>query len=94
MRNRCYLVDENTTPALADQLRRRQPSMDVLTIGDGIAPPKGTLDPDILLWLEEHDYSLIIHERERFLPVEIAEDTEHISIYRNKFLSVERDFYL
>jgi hypothetical protein len=63
MRNRRYLVDENTTPALADQLRRRQPSMDVLTIGDGIAPPKGTLDPEILLWLEEHDYSLITRNR-------------------------------
>ena len=63
MRSRCYLVDENTTPALANQLRQRQPSMNVLSIGDGIAPPKGILDPDILLWLEEHGYSLVTRNR-------------------------------
>ena len=63
MRKRSYLVDENTTPALANQLRRYQPSMCILTIGDGIAPLKGTLDPDILLWLEKHDYSLITRNR-------------------------------
>ena len=63
MRSRCYLVDENATPALANQLRRRQPNMNVLTIGDDTAPPKGTLDPNILLWLEEHDYSLVTRNR-------------------------------
>ncbi len=63
MRNRCYLIDENTTPALADQLRRRQPNLKVSTIEDGIAPPKGTPDPDILLWLEKHNYSLITRNR-------------------------------
>lgn len=38
MTSRCYLVDENTAPALADQLRRHQPKMTVLKIGDEMAP--------------------------------------------------------
>jgi len=44
-----YPVDENTTRVIGDQLRRRQPDVVVLTIGDDLAPPRGTLDPDILL---------------------------------------------
>ena len=63
MTPRCYLVDENTAPALADQLRRRQPKMIVLKIGDEMAPPKGTLDPDILEWLERNGFSLVTRNR-------------------------------
>lgn len=58
-----YLVDENTTHALCDQLRRRQPDIEVLTIGDDLSPPRGTLDPDILLWLESEGYWLITRNR-------------------------------
>lgn len=60
---RSYLVDENTTPALADQLRRRQSGLKVANVGDDIAPPKGTLDPDILLWIETHGFTLITRNR-------------------------------
>lgn len=60
---RCYLIDENTTPALADQLRRRQPELIVASVGDDIAPPKGTLDPDILLWIETHEFTLVTRNR-------------------------------
>jgi hypothetical protein len=58
-----YLIDENTTHALGDQLRRRQPDIAVLTVGDDLAPPLGTLDPDILLWLESKGYCLITRNR-------------------------------
>lgn len=60
---RRYLIDENTTPALADQLRRRQPDVTVASVGDGVAPPKGTLDPDILLWIEAHGFTLVTRNR-------------------------------
>ncbi|CAN2048071.1 DUF5615 domain-containing protein [Candidatus Magnetomoraceae bacterium gMMP-1] len=63
MSKRRYLIDENITPALANQLRRYQPDLKVATIGDGLAPPKGTLDPDVLLWLEQYDYSLVTRNR-------------------------------
>ena len=58
-----YLVDENTTRAIADQLCRRQPDMMVLSVGDDLAPPRGTPDPDILLWLECEGYCLITRNR-------------------------------
>ncbi|MDI6793026.1 MAG: DUF5615 family PIN-like protein [bacterium] len=63
MNKRCYLVDENTTPALVDQLQRRQPTMSVLKVGDEMALPKGTADPDILLWLERNGFSLVTRNR-------------------------------
>ena len=58
-----FLVDENTTHAIGDQLRRRQPDIVVLTVGNDQAPPRGTLDPDILLWLEREGYFLITQNR-------------------------------
>jgi len=58
-----YLVDENTTRVIADQLRRRQPDIAVSTVGDYMAPPRGTPDPDILLWLEQEGYCLITRNR-------------------------------
>jgi len=44
-----YLVDENTPHAIRDQLLRRQPELEVLAVGDALAPAFGTLDPDLLL---------------------------------------------
>jgi len=63
MSSRRYLIDENTTPALADQLRRRQPDLQVFSVGDEDAPPKGTLDPEILLWIEKHKFTLVTRNR-------------------------------
>jgi hypothetical protein len=60
---RRYLIDENTTPALADQFRRRNPALDVASVGDDVAPPKGTLDPEILLWIEQHEFTLVTRNR-------------------------------
>ncbi len=63
MVKRQYLIDENTTPALADQLRRRQPALEVVCVGDEGAPPKGTLDPEILQWIETHGFTLVTRNR-------------------------------
>lgn len=63
MTTRRYLIDENTTPALADQLRRRQPALEVAHVGDEKAPTRGTLDPDILHWIEDHDFTLVTRNR-------------------------------
>lgn len=67
-----YLVDEDTTHAISDQLRRRQPDMVVLTVGDDLAPPRGTLDPGILLWLEREGYCLIARNR-RSMPAHLRD---------------------
>jgi len=63
MNKRCYLVDENMGPALVNQLRRLQPNVTVLRIGDEGTPPSGALDPEILLWLEQTGFILITRNR-------------------------------
>lgn len=57
------LLDENLSAALADALNRQNPDVAVRRIGDGIAPPLGTPDPEILLWIEEHDFILMTNNR-------------------------------
>ena len=40
-----YLFDENVDPAYVNQIRRRNPDLVVLAVGELTAPSKGTLDP-------------------------------------------------
>lgn len=49
------LVDENITPALTFGLRQRDPAFKVWRVGDPLAPPFGTPDPEILRWCEARD---------------------------------------
>jgi hypothetical protein len=39
------------------------PDPRVYTIADGSAPARGTLDPDILIWIEAHGYMLVTNNR-------------------------------
>ena len=75
MTGRRYLIDENTTPALADQLRRRKPGLEVVHVGDERAPLRGTLDQDILLWIEDHEFTLVTRNR-KSMPDHLA---QHLS---------------
>ena len=54
-----YLLDEHINPAIQRQLRRLDPSIDVLLVGDNTAPAKGTLDPDLLLWAEANAFIIV-----------------------------------
>lgn len=58
-----YLIDENLTIMIAFQLRRHAPEIPVLAIKEEGAPPKGMLDPDILIWLETNNYRLVTNNR-------------------------------
>lgn len=58
-----FLIDENTSHTVGDQMLRREPDIKLLTVGDGLAPTLGTLDAQILIWLEENDYCLITRNR-------------------------------
>jgi hypothetical protein len=58
-----YLIDENLSPAYAEQLRRRDSDLEVYAVGEPGAPPKGTPDPDILCWCEEHSCLLVTNNR-------------------------------
>ncbi len=63
MRIRQYLLDENVDPALKTALHQHWPEMVVWQIGDPGAPSYGTLDPDILHWCEDNDFSLVTNNR-------------------------------
>ena len=63
-----FLIDENTSRMLADQLRRLAPEIDVLLVGDEGAPPRGTLDPEILCWCEREEYCLVTRNRKSMPP--------------------------
>jgi hypothetical protein len=54
-----FLLDENRSPLLADAIRRRDLSIDVLRVGDVGAPPLHTLDPEVLLHCEREQRLLV-----------------------------------
>ena len=67
-----YLIDENTTRVIADQLLRLRSEIDILVVGDDFAPTRGTLDPEILVWMEQEGYSLITRNR-KSMPVHLKD---------------------
>lgn len=71
-----YLIDENVDPTYTNQLRRLNSDLFAIAVGDITAPPKGTLDPEILLWCEAHDCILVTNNR-KSMPVHQA---EHIAL--------------
>lgn len=58
-----FLLDENTPHAIGDQLMRRSADIGVYFMGVPPAPRLGTLDPEILLWLEQEDVLLVTRNR-------------------------------
>ena len=58
-----FLLDEHINSAIQRQLCRLESQIEVLRIGNPDAPPIGTADPDILVWLEQEDYILITKDR-------------------------------
>ena len=59
----CLLLDEHIPLFVQVQLEQMEPGMRVYAIGDGIAPPRGTPDPDILCWIEAHGCMLVTNNR-------------------------------
>lgn len=58
-----YLLDENVNPNLRKAMHQQWPEIVVWIISDPGAPSKGTLDPDILVWCEANDFSLVTNNR-------------------------------
>jgi hypothetical protein len=58
-----FLLDEHVSHALRRALMAADTHLAVQRIGDGIAPPHGTPDPEILLWIEEHNLLLLTNNR-------------------------------
>ncbi len=85
-----YLLDKNLLPDYQTQLVYHQPDLIVTLVGDLNAPAKGTLDPDILTWCEEHRYILFTNNP-RSMPIHLADhlaQNRHIPgifVFRPKF---------
>ena len=58
-----FLLDENLSPRLKPALLRLESTIDVLRVGDPDAPPLGTLDPDLLRFLDLTQRLLITNNR-------------------------------
>jgi len=58
-----FLLDENLPPRLKAALWRYDAAVDVLRVGDEGAPVLGTLDPDILPYLEATQRFLVTDNR-------------------------------
>jgi hypothetical protein len=58
-----FLLDEHIDHSIQRQLRRLDPHVDVIAIGESGSPAAGTSDSDILLWMEESGYILITENR-------------------------------
>jgi hypothetical protein len=58
-----YLLDENLSPRVTLTVRRHYPEIDVLRVGDTGAPAFGTLDPELLNWLDAHQRVLVTDNR-------------------------------
>lgn len=71
-----YLIDENLPNLYQEQLKHYLPELKVLMVGDPNAPEKGTLDPEILLWCEGHDFILVTNNR-RSMPVHLRDHLEN-----------------
>lgn len=56
-----YLLDEHVLH-LARELRRIMPDLFVLGVGEEGAPTKGTDDPGLLAWCEEHGFILVTND--------------------------------
>ncbi len=69
------LVDESLSRALAEAIRKGSLGVPVRRIGDGMAPVRGTPDPDILLWIEANDFVLVTDNRGS-MPVHLAHHLE------------------
>jgi len=63
-----FLLDEHVNRATQRQLRRWNPMLEVLGVGDQGAPPPGTSDPDILRWIEASRHILVPHYVPTTLP--------------------------
>jgi predicted nuclease of predicted toxin-antitoxin system len=58
-----FLLDENLPPRLKTALLRLNPQIDVLRVGEPSAPSTGTLDPEILIYLEVSQRLLVTDNR-------------------------------
>jgi hypothetical protein len=70
-----FLLDEHIPHTVQSQLLRLDAGIDVLAIGQSLAPPKGIPDQDLLIWVEKTGYLLVTSNR-RTIPAYIKKHLE------------------
>lgn len=75
-----FLLDENLNPAIKFGLIRLEPNIDIVYIGEDGVPSKGTLDPDILIWIETNSY-ILVTDNCKTMPTHIS---DHLAQNRRK----------
>ncbi|MBD2144252.1 DUF5615 family PIN-like protein [Sphaerospermopsis sp. FACHB-1194] len=58
-----FLLDENLSPKLKFAVFRLNPAIDIVRVGDPDAPPLGTLDPELLRYLEVSQRLLVTYQK-------------------------------
>jgi hypothetical protein len=58
-----FLLDENLSKKIKNAVLKFNPEIDILRVGDDETPPLGTLDPEILIYLEKSQRILITDNR-------------------------------
>jgi hypothetical protein len=58
-----FLLDENLPPRLKLAVFRLNPEIDILRVGDEATPSLGTLDPEILVYLQQSQRILLTDNR-------------------------------
>jgi hypothetical protein len=79
-----YLIDENLSTRLKGAIQRIEPLVDVLRVGDQGAPPLGTLDPDVLIYLTATRRLLVTDNRKsmpKHLVDHAAAEFQHWGIF-------------
>jgi hypothetical protein len=49
-----FLLDADVAEFFADEIIRLEPTIEIWIMGDEPAPPRSTLDPEVLLFAEQH----------------------------------------
>lgn len=66
-----FLLDEHVPLVIRTRLRQLAVGVRVYRVGDGVAPPASTPDPDLLVWIDDHDCLLVTNNRAT-MPVHLA----------------------
>jgi hypothetical protein len=66
------LLDENVDDLFGRELLRRDTEVVVWSIGAPGAPPKGTSDPQLLIWCEERGFLLVTNNR-KSMPAHLSD---------------------
>jgi hypothetical protein len=66
-----FLCDEDVPEMLITGLLREEPAIDILAVGEVGAPPKGTPDPQLLLFAEAEMRTMITRDR-RTMPKHVV----------------------